>query len=79
MKETVILHLRQNLESPEIFYLYLNKEDHNDVNDRITFFGEPGNIKINTTWNTFDANAKISGSETQKKLEDYRKDHDPFQ
>jgi len=64
---------KTELESPEIFYLYLNKEDHNDVNDRITFFGEPGNITINTTWNTFDANAKISGSETQKKLEDYRK------
>ncbi len=61
------------LESPEIFYLYLNKKDNNDLNDRISFFGEPGNITINTSWNTFDTNAEISGSETHKKLEEYRK------
>ncbi len=61
------------VESPEIFYLYLNKKDNNDLNDRITFFGEPGNITINTAWNTFDLNAKISGSETHKKLEEYKK------
>lgn len=61
------------LESPEIFYLYLNKKDANDINDRITFFGEPGTITINTAWNTFDTNAQIEGSKTQKKLEEYRK------
>ncbi len=61
------------LESPEIFYLYLDKKDANDINDRITFFGEPGNITINTAWNTFDTNARIVGSETQKKLEEYQK------
>ena len=61
------------LESPEIFYLYLDKKDNNDINDRITFFGEPGNITINTAWNTFDTNASIEGSETHRKLEEYRK------
>jgi len=61
------------LESPEIFYLYLNKNDANDINDRITFFGETGQIIINTSWNTFDLNAKIEGSQTQKKLEEYQK------
>jgi len=61
------------VESPEIFYLYLNKKDHNDINDRITFFGEPGNITIRTTWNTFDTNAKITGSVSNVKLEEYRK------
>lgn len=61
------------LESPEIYYLYLNKKDANDINDRITFFAEPGNISISTAWNTFDTNAKIEGSKTQKKLEEYQK------
>lgn len=61
------------LESPEIFYLYLDKEDNNDINDRITFFAEPGDIVINTSWNTFDLNAKITGSKTQEKLEEYQK------
>jgi hypothetical protein len=64
---------KTELESPEIFYLYLDKKDNNDINDRITFFGEPGIITINTNWNTFDTKARIEGSETHKKLEEYRK------
>lgn len=66
-------NFQTEVESPEIFYLYLNKKDNNDLNDRITFFGEPGNITINTSWNTFDTNAEISGSQAHKKLEEYRK------
>jgi hypothetical protein len=64
---------KTEIESPEIFYLYLAKKDNNDINDRITFFGEPGIITINTNWNTFDTKAKIEGSKTHKKLEEYRK------
>ncbi|MBT8281326.1 MAG: DUF4369 domain-containing protein [Muriicola sp.] len=60
------------LESPEIYYLYLKKDDNNDINDRITFFGEPGKITINTIWNAFDSKAVIEGSDTQKKLEEYK-------
>lgn len=60
------------LRSPEVFYLYLDKKDNNDINDRITFFAEPGTIKINTDWNTFDTTAKITGSESNKILEQYR-------
>jgi uncharacterized lipoprotein YehR (DUF1307 family) len=63
---------KTKLESPEIFYLYLDKKDNNDINDRITFFAEPGTITINTDWNTFDTTAKISGSKSQEKLEEYR-------
>ncbi|MEP2279995.1 DUF4369 domain-containing protein, partial [Maribacter sp.] len=29
---------KTKLMSPEIFYLYLDKKDNNDINDRITFF-----------------------------------------
>lgn len=66
-------NFQTELESAEIFYLYLDKKDDNDINDRITFFGEPGTITINTSWNTFDTNALVSGSETHKKLEEYKK------
>lgn len=65
--------LKANLQSPEIYYLYLNKKDHNDINDRITFFAEPGTITVDTNWNTFDTTAKITGSESHEKLEEYRK------
>jgi len=60
------------LDSPELYYLYLDKEDNNSINDRITFFGEPGNITINTNWNTFDQNAKIEGSNSHVKLKEYQ-------
>lgn len=56
------------VDEPQIFYLYLKKEDNNDINDRITFFGEAGNIVINTAWNTFDTNVEISGSKSHEKL-----------
>ncbi|WP_339840759.1 DUF4369 domain-containing protein [uncultured Maribacter sp.] len=64
---------KTKLVSPELYYLYLNKKDNNDINDRITFFAEPGTITINTDWNTFDTTAKISGSKSHEKLEEYRK------
>lgn len=54
--------------NPEIYYLYLKKEDNNDINDRITFFGEAGQITINTSWNTFDTNVDITGSTSHEKL-----------
>ena len=60
------------IESPEVFYLYLKKADNNDINDRITFFGEAGKINIHTIWNAFDAKAVVTGSETQEKLEEFR-------
>ncbi len=66
-------NFQTELESPDVFYLYLTKKDNNTVNDRITFFGEPGTITINTQWNTFDTQAEITGSETHKKWEKYQK------
>lgn len=69
---------KNEIESPEIFYLYLNKNDGKDFNDRITFFGEPGTITINTSWNAFDSDAKITGSETHEKLEAYQKNMSKF-
>ncbi len=64
---------KTEVESPELFNLYLKKEDFNDFNDRISFFGEAGVITINTSWDTFDRNAKITGSESNKKYKEYRK------
>lgn len=64
---------KTDIESPEIFYLYLKKADNNDINDRITFFGEPGTLKINTFWDNFDTKASVEGSEANKKLEEFRK------
>ena len=59
---------KTELESPEIFYLYLNKKDNNDINDRITFFGEPGIITINTSCNTFDFGAGLYSGPLRPKV-----------
>ena len=64
---------RTEIESPEIYYLYLNKEDGDSLNDRILFFAEKGEIIINTLLKTFESSAKVSGSENQKLLQEYRK------
>ena len=61
----------EEVENPDIFYLYLDKKDNNDINDRITFFGEPGQINIKTAWNTFDTKAEITGSKSQEKMEEF--------
>ena len=62
-----------NIPEPEILYLQLDKNDGIDVNDRIEFFAEKGEMTINTTVDNFEIEAKIEGSESQKKLEDYKK------
>lgn len=56
------------IEEPEVLYLYLDKKDFNDLNDRIDFFAEPGNMTINTTLRRFQKDVKITGSENQIEL-----------
>ena len=64
---------KTQIESPEIYYLYLKKEDGDSLNDRILFFAEKGEISINTLLNTFESSAKVTGSENQELLQEYRK------
>ncbi|MGB1362759.1 MAG: DUF4369 domain-containing protein, partial [Flavobacteriaceae bacterium] len=64
---------KTEIESPEIYYLYLNKEDGDSLNDRILFFAEKGEISINTLLKTFESSAKVTGSENQELLQEYRK------
>jgi len=59
------------LETPEVFYLYLDKEDGDSLNDRILFFGEKGTIEINTLLKTFESSAEIIGSKNQELLQEH--------
>lgn len=61
------------IDGPQILYLYLNKKDNNEFDDRFLFFAEPGEMIINTTLKNFETDAVIEGSENQKKLVEYRK------
>lgn len=62
---------KTDIETAEIFYLYLEKEDGDSLNDRILFFGEEGLIEINTLLKTFESSAKITGSKNQELLQEY--------
>lgn len=50
---------------PDIFYLYLDNADNNSMNDRISFYGEPGSYTISTRWDGFEADAAVRGPENQ--------------
>ena len=56
---------------PDIYYLYLSKQDGDSLNDIITFFGNKGDIQINTRLSTFDSSFEISGSENSDLLNEY--------
>lgn len=62
--------LHSNLESPEVFYLYLNKNTNED--ESIAFFANKGVTKINTTLKNFVFDAKIEGSEQQSTWKAYK-------
>ncbi len=57
------------LESAEMYFLNLD----NNPNFNLAFFGEPGNITVNTNLENFALDAKVAGSKNQALLEDYNK------
>lgn len=59
--------------SPEMYFLYLRLENGTLLDDRIPFFAEASEINIQTSLKKFGNDVKISGSENQQKLDDYRK------
>ncbi|WP_335966226.1 DUF4369 domain-containing protein [Galbibacter sp. PAP.153] len=67
-----------SIESPEVFTLYLDKNDGNLLNDRLDFFGEPGNITIKTTRDYFAPEATIEGSKSNDTWTEYKKIRSKF-
>ena len=63
--------LDTEIEEPDIYYLYLDKYDGDSLNDIITFFGNTGEININTRLQTFDSSYEISGSKNSELLGEY--------
>lgn len=61
------------IEDPQVLYLYLNKKDNNEYDDRLMFFAEPGEMVINTTLKNFEVDAVVEGSENQKKLMEFQR------
>ncbi len=63
----------EEIESPEIYYLYVRLKDGSLRDDRIAFFAEPGNIEITTNLENFGSAVKVSGSSNDSLLRDYDK------
>lgn len=62
--------LYSDIESPEVFYLFLNKNTNED--DAIAFFADKGITEINTTLKSFPFDAEIKGSKQQEVWEEYQ-------
>ena len=58
-----------NLETPEMYFLQLNKNTNED--ETISFFADKGITEISTSLKNFGLDAKIKGSKQQKTLEEY--------
>jgi len=63
----------EEIESPEIYYLYVKINNGILQDDRLAFFAEPNEMTIKTTLKNFAVKASITGSENQDKLNEYNK------
>ncbi|WP_372745713.1 DUF4369 domain-containing protein [Lutibacter sp.] len=63
-----IFVLSDEIETPEVYIVSLDKI----ASEKITFFGEKGEITINSRVEKFATSAKITGSKNQEKLEEYK-------
>lgn len=59
------------IDSPEMFFLTLDRGHSKSIDNQIPFFAEQGNIEINTTLKSFFKDAKILGSKTNNVYQEY--------
>ncbi|MFL2584620.1 MAG: DUF4369 domain-containing protein [Flavobacteriaceae bacterium] len=65
--------LEADLNHPELFYVLLERNKADDFDNRIPFFGEAGNISIQTTLDGYVTKAEVVGSPTQDIFNSYNK------
>ena len=68
VKKNESIILKYDIGSPELFYLNL---DVSNIENRIEFFGENGEINIDTSLEKFNSDFKISGSSIDSIYRDY--------
>lgn len=62
-----------NIDSPEMFYLFIDRGVTNSIDNNLPFFAEPGTINIESSLEFFTADAKITGSKNQELYDEYKK------
>ena len=68
VKKNEPIILKYKIDSPELFYLNL---DVSNIENRIEFFGEKGEININTSLEKFNSDFIISGSSVDSVYREY--------
>ena len=66
-----VFQFSEELESPEVFYLTIKFKDSVTAQKRLAFFGEPGDINVQTTLKKYETEAVIKGSTNQEKWEEH--------
>ncbi len=61
-----------DIKEPEVLYLFLDRGETASIDNSLPFFAEAGKMTIDTDLETFYAKAKITGSENQKLLDEYK-------
>ncbi len=62
-----------NIDSPEMYYLFLDRGISNSVDNNIPFFAEKGKINIETSLDFFTSDCKITGSKNHALYDEYKK------
>ncbi|MDC0354952.1 DUF4369 domain-containing protein [Flavobacteriaceae bacterium] len=68
VKKNEPIIFKTKIDSPELFYINL---DISNFDNRIEFFGEKGEIDINTSLNKFNSNFEIIGSSSDSTYRNY--------
>jgi hypothetical protein len=68
VKKNESIIFKYKIDSPELFYLNL---DVSNIENRIEFFGEKGEININTSLEKFNSDFNITGSSADSIYRDY--------
>jgi hypothetical protein len=63
----------EEIDNPQMYYLYVRLKDGTLRDDRISFFAEPTEITINTTLDNFAVDAIITGSKNEEVLNEYKR------
>jgi hypothetical protein len=62
-----------NIDSPEMFFLFLDRGVTNSLDNNIAFFAEKGTMNLETSLDFFTADVKITGSKNQELYDEYKK------
>ncbi|MBF0695101.1 MAG: DUF4369 domain-containing protein [Flavobacterium sp.] len=67
-----------DIESPEMFYMFLDRGATTSIDNSLMLFVEPGVMNIETTLDQYYANAKVTGSKNHDLYEEYKKVNSRF-